>query len=184
MLSSAKVTHRAPRKRVADASVQRVRPVFGEADDVGRRLDTRQLAEVPRNPGAGQHDAQPRGHAPVEAVREQVEGEGPGRKEERPDPDRPVVQPIADLVAWCEWRGRCRARPARRVPASAPGWAASAGRARRAARRDPQSSFVTRPSSVVRVRPSSESLLLSGQRRDGRRQLEGLRVNRVEAHRE
>ena len=50
-------------------------------------------------PVPSQHHAQPDGHAPVEAAREQIDGEGPGRDEKRPDPDRPVVQSIADLVS-------------------------------------------------------------------------------------
>ena len=42
--------HGAPRERVADPPIQRVRPVLGEANDVGRGLDTRQLPEQPAIP--------------------------------------------------------------------------------------------------------------------------------------
>ena len=106
---------RAPRERVADAPIERVRLVLGEADDVRRGLDARQLPEQARDAGAGEHDAQPRRHAPVEAVREQIERERPGRDEEGPDPDRPVVQAIADLVALADLPIR-RALHQARVP--------------------------------------------------------------------
>ena len=38
----------APGRRVADPPVQRIGPIFGEADDVGRRLAARELAEAGR----------------------------------------------------------------------------------------------------------------------------------------
>ena len=41
-------------------------------------------------------------HARVEAVLEQVEGQRPGRDEEHEDPDRPVRQPVPDLVALAD----------------------------------------------------------------------------------
>ena len=91
---------RAPCEGVADAAIKRVRLVLGEADDVRRRLYAGQLPGDARDAGANEHDAEPRRHAAVEAVREQIEGERPGRNEEGPDPDRPVIQAIADLVPF------------------------------------------------------------------------------------
>ena len=47
-----------------------------------------------------QHHRQPERHSPVEAVREEIEGQRPGRDEEHPDPDGPVRQPVADFVPY------------------------------------------------------------------------------------
>ena len=50
---------RAPRERVADAAVEGIRLILGEADDVRRGLDAGQLAAQARDAGADQHDAEP-----------------------------------------------------------------------------------------------------------------------------
>ena len=57
------------------------------------------IAAQPGDAGHEHHDPQPGGHAPVEAALEQVERQRGGDDEADPDPDRPVRQPIADLVA-------------------------------------------------------------------------------------
>ena len=93
---------RAPRERVADATVERIGTILGEPDDVRRRLHAGELPEQARRARRTEHDTEPGGHAPVEALREQVERERARRDEERPDPDRPVVQPVAGLVAGAE----------------------------------------------------------------------------------
>ena len=43
---------------------------------------------------------QPEGHPRVETVLEQIERERTGGDEKHPDPDRPVRQPVADLVPF------------------------------------------------------------------------------------
>ena len=63
MFSTANVIDFAPGKRVADAAVQRVRPILGEADDVRLRLDARQRAAQAGDAGADQHRAEPQRHA-------------------------------------------------------------------------------------------------------------------------
>ena len=94
--------HLAPGERVADAAIQRVRTILGEPDDVGARLDARQPAAKPGDAGADQHGAEPQRHARVEAACEQIEGQRPGRDEEHQDPDRPVREPVTDLVALAD----------------------------------------------------------------------------------
>src|SRR5258708_22336197 len=84
----------APRERVTDPAVQRVRAVFGETDDVGSRLDARQLAGEAGQAGTDQHSDHPRRHLEVEPVLEQAERHRTGRDEEHEDPDGPVVQPV------------------------------------------------------------------------------------------
>ena len=91
--------HFAPGGGVADAPVQRVRPVLGEADDVGRRLASGQAAAQPGNAGPQQDEPKPHRHAAVEAVREEVEGERPRRDEEDENPDRPVIETVVELIA-------------------------------------------------------------------------------------
>jgi hypothetical protein len=56
----------APRERVTDATVQRVRPIFRKADDVGLRLDAGQLPTQACDSGADEHGAQPQGHPGIE----------------------------------------------------------------------------------------------------------------------
>ena len=91
--------HFAPRRRVADAPIQRVRTIFGEADDVRRRLAAGQLAEEPGDASAEQHHAEPCQETRVEAALEQIERQRSGRDEEDEDPDRPVVDAVIQLVA-------------------------------------------------------------------------------------
>ena len=52
--------------------------------------------------GADQHGAEPQRHARVEAALEQIEGERTGRDEEHEDPDRPVIEPVIELVALAD----------------------------------------------------------------------------------
>ena len=103
MLSTAKVIASLHAMRVADAAVERVRAILGEADDVGPRLDARQLAQAARRcPVPSRTTRHPRRHPGVEPLLEQREGHRAGGDEEDEDPDRPVVQPIADLVALAD----------------------------------------------------------------------------------
>ena len=88
----------APGQRVADAAIERVRAIFGEADDVGPGLDAGQAAEQAGDAGAEQDDREPERHPAVEPALEQIERQRPGRDEEHEDPDRPVRQPVVDLV--------------------------------------------------------------------------------------
>src|SRR5579864_369809 len=90
-----KNSDRAPGEGVADAPVERVGLVFGEAQDVGFRLNAGKFTAQSGNTGTGQYDPEPRGHAPVEAVLEQIERQRAGRDEEYPDPDRPVREAVA-----------------------------------------------------------------------------------------
>ena len=55
---------------------------------------------------------QPRRHPRIEAALEQVEGERPGRDEEDENPDRPVIEPVIQLVPGRAACVRCRARRA------------------------------------------------------------------------
>src|SRR5262249_62396244 len=91
--------HFAPRERVADASVERVRAILGEADDVRPRLDAGQPAAQSRDRRADEHSAEPQRYPRAEAALEQIEGERTGRDEENEDPDRPVIEPVIQLVA-------------------------------------------------------------------------------------
>jgi hypothetical protein len=92
--------HLAPRERVADAAIQRIRTVLGKTDDVGAGLDAGQSAAQPGDSRADQDRAKPERHARVEAMLEQVERQRPWSNEEDPDPDRPVGEPVADLDAF------------------------------------------------------------------------------------
>ncbi len=94
--------HLTPRHRVADAPVERVRAIFSEADDVGLWLDTRQ-----RTPQSGyarpeQHRTEPQRHSRIETMFEQIEGQRTRRDEEHEYPDRPVVEPVVQLVALAD----------------------------------------------------------------------------------
>src|SRR5207244_5759519 len=90
----------APRKGVANPPVERVRTVFGEPDDVRLRLDARQPPPQAGDSRPDEHRAEPEDQAPVEAALEQIEGERPGRDEKHEDPDRPVIEPVVELVAF------------------------------------------------------------------------------------
>src|SRR5262249_36438860 len=89
----------APGQRVADTTVKRVGTIFRETDDVRARLDARQLAGQYRNSGTGHHDRKPHEDADVEALLERRECHRARRYEEPEDPDRPVIEPVRDLVA-------------------------------------------------------------------------------------
>ena len=114
--------HLAPRQRVAHPAVQRVGPILGEAEDVRGGLDAWQLAAQPRDAGAGEHDRQPARHSPIESALEQVEGQRPRRDEEDPDPDRPVREPVGDLVAGAEASVRRQLDPAGVAEGAFVGW--------------------------------------------------------------
>ena len=102
MFKSANAIDLAPRERVADAAVERVRTILGEADDVRTRLDARQLAAQTGDAGADEHRPEPQRHPRIEPAIEQVERQWAGRDEEHPDPDRPVREPITDLVPFAD----------------------------------------------------------------------------------
>ena len=73
MFSTANVIDLAPGERVADAAIQRIRPILGEADDVRPRLDAGQRAAQPGDSGADQHRTEPQRHPRIEAALEQIE---------------------------------------------------------------------------------------------------------------
>src|SRR5438552_9249157 len=99
--------HFTPRKRVADAAIERVRAIFGEPDDVRLRLDAGQPSAQTRDARADEHDAEPQGHPRVEAALEQIERQRARRDEEDENPDRPVVEPVVKLVAFANLAVRC-----------------------------------------------------------------------------
>ena len=66
----------------------------------GLRLDARQPAAQAGDARPDEHRRQPERHPRVEAVLEEIERQRSGRDEEHPDPDRPVRQPVADLVPF------------------------------------------------------------------------------------
>ena len=70
--------HLAPRQRVADPAIQRVRPIFREADDVGPRLDAGQLAPQTRDPRAHEDDEQPQRHPRSNPRSNSAKVSGPG----------------------------------------------------------------------------------------------------------
>ena len=102
MCNTANAIDFAPRERVADAPVERVRPIFGEPDDVRPRLDARQPSAQPRDARPDHHRPEPQRHARIEAALEQIERERAGGDEEHPDPDRPVREAVGDLVALAD----------------------------------------------------------------------------------
>ncbi len=91
-----------PGKRVADAPVERVGPILGEADDVRLRFDARERPAQAGDGRADQHRAQPQRHARVEAPFEQIEGERTRRDKKHENPDRPVIEPVIELVVFAD----------------------------------------------------------------------------------
>jgi hypothetical protein len=89
---------RAPGERVTHAAIERIGFVLGESDDVRPRLHARQPASQSRQARSDEHESQPERHTAIETAGEQIKGERPGRDEEHPDPDRPVQEPIVELV--------------------------------------------------------------------------------------
>ena len=53
-------------------------------------------------PVADEHGAKPERHARVEAALEQIERQRARRDEEDEDPDRPVIEPVIELVALAD----------------------------------------------------------------------------------
>ena len=102
----------APRERVAHAAIERVGPIFREPNDVGRGSTPGSRPRQAGDSGADQHGAEPQRHPAIETAFEQIEGQRPGRDEEHPDPDRPVREAVADLVALADAADRWPARPA------------------------------------------------------------------------
>ena len=102
MLSTRERDHLAPGERVADAAVERIRPILGEPDDVRLGLHAGQAAAQAGDAGAEHHDAEPQRHPPVEAALEQIERQRTWRDEEHEDPDRPVIEPVIELVALAD----------------------------------------------------------------------------------
>src|ERR1700674_4389119 len=92
----------APCKRVTNAPVERIWPVFGEPDDVRPWLDARQAAAQAGECRSDQDGAKPQRHTGVESSLEQIEGERPRRDEEHEDPDRPVIESIVKLVTFAD----------------------------------------------------------------------------------
>lgn len=92
-----------PGEGVADAAVDGVGTVLGEAEYVGGGFDAGELAEEAGEAGANENDAEPCGHAGVEAVGEEVKGQRAGRDEEDEDPDGPVEEAVVELIAGAEF---------------------------------------------------------------------------------
>ena len=46
-----------------------------------------------------EHREQPEQHRPIGPVGKEIERDGPGSDEEHPDPDRPMGEPVTDLIA-------------------------------------------------------------------------------------
>src|SRR4029453_13965950 len=90
--------HLTPRDRVADAPIQRIRAILGKPDDVRPGLDTGEPAAKAGDARTHQHHTQPQRHPRVEAALEKIERQRPWSDKKHKDPDRPVSQPIADLV--------------------------------------------------------------------------------------
>ena len=91
--------HFTPGRRVADSSVERIGSIFGESNDVRPRLTSRELPVQTGDPGADEDDSQPCHHARVETTLEEIEHQRPWRDEKDEDPDRPVIEPVMELVA-------------------------------------------------------------------------------------
>ena len=93
--------HLAPGERVADAAIDRVGTILGEADDVGLRLDAgKAAAQARRCPVPTSTAASQSAIRVSKPLREEIERQRPGRDEEHPNPDRPVRQPVADFVPF------------------------------------------------------------------------------------
>ncbi len=110
MLSTRERDDLAPRRRVADAPVERVRPVLGEADDVGRGSQPGSWPRSPAMPVPTSTTPSQAEQAGVEAALEQVEGQRPRRDEEDEDPDRPVIERGSAACCGGGSSARCRAR--------------------------------------------------------------------------
>src|SRR4029079_1040476 len=89
----------APGGRVTDASIQRVRSIFSEPDDIRTRLAPGKATAKPGDWRSHQHDRQPHGQLPIESALDQIEGQRTWRDEEYKDPDRPVIEPVIQLVS-------------------------------------------------------------------------------------
>ncbi len=74
-----------------------------KAEDVRLRLDTRKPAAQPGDARANQDGEQPPLHPRVEAVLEQVERQRTRRNEENENPERPVIEPVVELVAVADF---------------------------------------------------------------------------------
>ena len=88
-----------PCRRVTHAAIERVRSILGEPDDVRSRLASGQTAAEAGDGGSDDDNAEPREEVSIEAALEQVERQRPGRDEEDENPDRPVIEPVMQLVA-------------------------------------------------------------------------------------
>ena len=91
---------RAPCEGVTDASIQRIRPVLIEAQNVGARLDAGQLPAQAGHACAREHSHQPCEIGPSHTASEEAKGKRAGHKEEDPDPDGPVRQAIVRFVPF------------------------------------------------------------------------------------
>ena len=91
--------HFAPGGRVADPAIERIGTILGKPDDVRGRLAARQPATHAGDASGQQDHRQPCRHARVEPALEQIERQRTRRNEEHEDPDRPVIEPVVQLVA-------------------------------------------------------------------------------------
>src|SRR5262245_57147750 len=89
----------APRGRVTDAPIQRVRSIFGEANDVGARLASGKATAKPCDCGSHQYDREPYRQPSIESPLDQIERQRPWCNEEHENPDRPVIEPVIQLVS-------------------------------------------------------------------------------------
>ena len=89
---------RTPGERVANPAIKRVGPILGKTDDVRTPLAPGEPASNPGYTGRDQNHTEPDRHSPIEPALEEVEGERPRHDEEDKDPDRPVTEPVIQLV--------------------------------------------------------------------------------------
>ena len=118
-VETANATNSPHARGVADAAIERVGSIFGEADDVRRGLAARQLAKETGDACPDQNDAEPRQQARVESALEQIECERAGRDEEDENPDRPVIDAVIMTCCGRESSARCRARSVPRAVSTA-----------------------------------------------------------------
>ena len=88
-----------PSRRIANATVEGIRTILGEPDDIGLRLASRQAPPKCGDRRSAQDYGEPADHAAIESPLEEVECQRPGRDEKNKDPDWPVKNPIVALVS-------------------------------------------------------------------------------------
>src|SRR6202022_1957693 len=95
-----KAHHSTPRERVTNPSIQWIRPVLIEAQNIRPRFHARQLPPQPRRTRPRQHHRQPREIGPAKPMRKQRKRQGTRRQKEHPYPYRPVRQPVNTRIPF------------------------------------------------------------------------------------